>query len=147
MTILLTGATGLIGERLLPRLVEAGFQCRALVRRGKKAPAGVKAVDGDLFDPASLAHAVDDVTAIVHLAAVFRTPDADLIWKSNFEGTRNLIAAAQARAPEARFIMASTSNVYSRSSPHPGSSWISSNPNRPTRPARSQQKDCCAKAA
>jgi len=56
----------------------------------------------------------------VHLAAVFRTQDTDLIWRSNLEGTRGLIAAAQAHAPGARFIMASTSNVYDPHSPQPG---------------------------
>ncbi len=120
MTILVTGATGLVGARLLPRLTEAGLDCRALMRRGKEAPAGVTAVEGDLFDPASLARAVEGVSAIIHLAAVFRTPDTELIWKSNLEGTRNLIAAARAHAPAVRFIMASTSNVYNVDSPRPG---------------------------
>ncbi len=119
MTILVTGGTGLIGERLLPRLVEAGLDCRALVRAGKEPPGGAMAIEGDLLDAVSLAEAVKGVSAIVHLAAVFRTQDADLIWKSNLEGTRSLIAAAEAHAPEARFIMASTSNVYSKSSSHP----------------------------
>jgi len=120
MTILVTGATGLVGARLLPRLVEAGADCRALMRGRKKAPAGVTAVEGDLADPASLVQAVKGVSVIIHLAAVFRTPDNDLIWKSNLEGTRNLIAAAKAHAPEARFIMASTSNIYNMDSPRPG---------------------------
>lgn len=120
MTILVTGTTGLVGARLLPRLVEAGWDCRALVRTGKQAPAGADAVEGDLFDPASLVQAVTGVSAIIHLAAVFRSPDTDLIWKSNLEGTRNLIAAAKAHAPKARFIMASTSNVYNAHSPRPG---------------------------
>jgi UDP-glucose 4-epimerase len=80
----------------------------------------VTTAEGNLFDPSSLARAVEDISAIIHLAAVFRTPDTDLIWKSNLEGTRNLIAAAKARAPDARFIMASTSNVYNIDSPHPG---------------------------
>lgn len=120
MTILVTGATGLVGERLLPRLLTAGQDCRVLVRPGKDGPAGAQAVQGDLFDPASLADAVAGVSAIVHLAAVFRTQDTDLIWKSNLEGTRSLIAAVQAHAPAARFVMASTSNVYSKNSPQPG---------------------------
>jgi UDP-glucose 4-epimerase len=120
MTILVTGAAGLVGERLLPRLVEAGVDCRALMRSGKEAPVGVATVEGDLFDPASLLQAVAGVSAIIHLAAVFRTPDTDLIWRSNLEGTRNLIAAAKARAPQARFILASTSNVYDIDSPRPG---------------------------
>lgn len=119
MTILVTGATGLVGARLLPRLVAAGMDCRALMRDGKRAPAGVTAVAGDLLDPASLAQAVAGVSAIVHLAAVFRTPDTDLIWRSNLEGTRGLVAAAKAHAPDARFIMASTSNIYDAESPRP----------------------------
>ncbi|MBB3979955.1 NAD(P)-dependent oxidoreductase [Rhizobium sp. TRM96647] len=120
MTVLITGATGLVGARLLPRLVEAGLNCRALLRGGKEAPAGVTAVEADLLDPASLMRAVEGVSAIIHLAAVFRTPDTNLIWKSNLEGTRNLIAAARAHAPEARFILASTSNVYDADSLRPG---------------------------
>ncbi|MGF7146613.1 nucleoside-diphosphate-sugar epimerase [Sphingomonas zeicaulis] len=120
MTILITGATGLVGERLLPRLVAGGHECRALVRGQRSLPAGVAAVEGDLLDPASLAHALTGVSAIVHLAAVFRTMDEGLIWKSNHEGTRALIAAVQAHAPTARFIMASTAHVYDRNNPHPG---------------------------
>ena len=119
MTILVTGATGLVGARLLPRLVERGEACRALVRPGKSGPTGVTAVEGDLLDAASLADAVTGVSAIIHLAAVFRTQDSDLIWKSNLEGTRSLTTAAQAHAPQARFIMASTSNVYGRNSTRP----------------------------
>ena len=118
--ILVTGVTGLVGARLLPRLVEAGWDCRALVRSGKNVPAGVAAIEGDLFDTASLAQAVKDVPAIIHLAAVFRTQDTDLIWRSNFDGTRNLITAAKTHAPNVRFILASTAHVYNINNPHPG---------------------------
>ncbi len=120
MAVLLTGVTGLVGARLLPRLVEAGVDCRALVRGGKDVPAGVKAVEGDLFDPLALGEAVGGVTDIIHLAAVFRSQDTDLVWKSNLEGTQNLIGAVKAHAPQARFILASTSNVYDANSAHPG---------------------------
>ncbi|RYE03828.1 MAG: NAD(P)-dependent oxidoreductase [Sphingomonadales bacterium] len=120
MTILITGATGLVGARLLPRLAEAGMDCRALMRPGKVAAAGAATAEGDLLDPETLAQAVKGVSAIIHLAALFRTPDTDLIWKSNFEGTRHLIAAAQAHAPDARFIMASTSNIYDANATRPG---------------------------
>lgn len=118
--ILLTGVTGLVGARLLRRLVEAGLDCRVLVRHEQDAPAGVPAIVGDLFDPASLTEAVQGVSAIIHLAAVFRTLDTELIWKSNLEGTRRLLAAVKAQAPAARFILASTSNVYSKDQSHPG---------------------------
>jgi len=119
-TILVTGGTGLVGTRLLARLTSAGANCRALVRVGKGVHADVKTVEGDLFDAKSLEAAMDGVTAIVHLAAVFRSPDTDLIWKSNLEGTRNLINAAKKVAPDARFIFASTSHVYNANNPHPG---------------------------
>lgn len=119
MTVLVTGATGLVGTRLLPRLVEAGIEVRALVRRGKPLPAGVTAVEGDLLDTASLSAAVAGVDAIVHLAGLLRTQDAKQIWEVNLEGTRNLIDAAKANAPGARFILASTSLVYNADSPRP----------------------------
>lgn len=120
MTILLTGATGLVGDRLLPRLIERGVDCRALLRAGATVPNGATAIRGELFDPESLERAVTGATAIVHLAAVFRTSDTDLIWKTNLEGTRNLITAAARYAPSARFILASTSNVYGVNGSRPG---------------------------
>src|ERR1700730_16082538 len=128
MTILVTGGTGLVGSRLLKRLVQAGVEGRALVRAGKELPAGVTPVEGDLLDPASLAKAVEGVSAIVHLAAVFRTPDTDQIWKVNLAGTRNLIDAVKAHAPDARVIMASTILVYNSDSPRPGREDDASDP-------------------
>ena len=116
----MTGVTGLVGARLLRRLLAAGLDCRVLVRNGKDAPAGVPAIVGDLLDPTALTEAVQGVAAIIHLAAVFRTPDTELIWQSNLEGSRRLIAAVQAHAPAARFILASTSNVYNNNQAHPG---------------------------
>ena len=118
-SVLLTGATGLVGARLLPRLSAAGFECRALIRRNTDLPAPVTSVLGDLEDPGSLPGAVEGVDAIVHLAALFRTGDEAAIWKANRDGTRNLVAAAQAHAPGARFIMASTGNVYNPDSSRP----------------------------
>ena len=50
--------------------------------------------------------------AVVHLAAVFRTPDEQAIWRVNLEGTKRLLAAVRQVAPAARFVLASTSNVY-----------------------------------
>ena len=120
MTILVTGGTGLVGPRLLGRLTAAGVECRALVRPGKEVPEGVQRAEGDILSPDSLPAAVKGVTAVIHLAAVFRTRDNDQIWTVNRDGTRNLIAAVEQHAPEARFLLASTSNVYDADSAHPG---------------------------
>ncbi|WP_390889744.1 NAD-dependent epimerase/dehydratase family protein, partial [Leclercia adecarboxylata] len=49
MTILVPGGTGLVGTRLLPRLMDAGIDCRVLVRAGKSIPHGVTAVEGDIL--------------------------------------------------------------------------------------------------
>lgn len=118
-TLVLTGATGLVGSRLLPRLLADGFDCRVLLRREATLPEGAHAVLGDLDDPASLAAAVEGIDAVVHLAALFRTDDQDAIWRANLEGTRHLLAAVQEHAPTARFIMASTSNVYDATATRP----------------------------
>jgi UDP-glucose 4-epimerase len=96
MTILITGGTGLVGSRLLRRFVDAGMDCRALVRPGKEVPAGSTPVEGDLLDADTLKQAVEGVSAIVHLAAVFRTQNEDDIWRANLDGTKNLITAAKA---------------------------------------------------
>ena len=119
-TVLITGTTGLVGSRLLPRLVADGHGCRALVRKDTELPAGAKAVRGDLADPESLVPAVQGVDAVVHLAALFRTDDEDAIWKANLDGTRNLVDVVTAHAPGARFVMASTGNVYDQDQARPG---------------------------
>jgi len=119
-TILLTGATGLVGSRLLPRLADAGFDCRALVRGDTDLPAGTTGVRGDLADPESLQPAVAGVDAVVHLAALFRTRDEDAIWRANRDGTRHLVEATKLHAPGARFVMASTGNVYDADGLRPG---------------------------
>jgi len=119
MTMLVTGATGLVGPRLLPRLTAAGVPCRALVRTGRELPEGVERADGDLDDAGSLERAVRGVSAVVHLAAVFRTRDEQAIWRVNHEGTKHLIAAVRKVTPDARFVLASTSNVYAPELDHP----------------------------
>jgi nucleoside-diphosphate-sugar epimerase len=129
MTILVTGGTGLVGSRLLHRFVAAGVECRALVRPGKEVPAGLTAVQGDLLDAGTLQKAVEGVEAIVHLAAVFRTQNEEDIWRANLDGTKNLIAAAKAHAPAARFVMASTGLVYDADANHPG---LEEDPTNPT---------------
>ena len=118
--IFITGATGLVGARLLPRLAHAGYSCHVLVRAGKDVPQGITSITGDLADLPPLKEALSGVTAVIHLAAVFRSRDNDLIWKSNLDGTRNLIEAIKAHAPSARFILASTAHVYNINNPHPG---------------------------
>jgi uncharacterized protein YbjT (DUF2867 family) len=73
MKILLTGATGYIGRRLLPALVEAGHQVVCLARNARRLqfPESlrnrVSVVEGDLLKPESLLNIPDDIEAAYYL--------------------------------------------------------------------------------
>lgn len=118
MKILVTGATGKVGSRLVPRLIAKGYEVRVLVRDAAKAPAGTEIIIGDLFDATTLAPAIAGVDAVVHLAALFRTTDEESIIKTNHNATVALADAAIAAGVK-RFVFTSTSNVYSSGYGHP----------------------------
>lgn len=123
MKILVTGATGKVGSRFVPRLLAKGYEVRILVRDAAKAAAlaelGAELVTGDLFRTDTLETAVAGMDAVIHLAALFRTfTDNDGIVKTNHEGTVSLAKAALAAGVK-RFVFASTSNVYGPGYRHP----------------------------
>lgn len=123
MKILVTGATGKVGSKLVPRLIAKGYDVRILVRDAAKASAltalGAEVITGNLFDPKSLPAALQAIDAVVHLAALFRTfTDNAGIVRTNHEGTVALADAAMAAGIE-RFVFASTGNVYSSGYGHP----------------------------
>ncbi|MFB8199489.1 NAD(P)H-binding protein [Kitasatospora purpeofusca] len=63
-TVLVTGATGRVGGSVVAQLHAAGVPVRALVRGEAEFPEGVRAVRGDLGDPASLGAALEGVDAV-----------------------------------------------------------------------------------
>ncbi len=70
--ILVTGATGVIGRRVVPALVQAGHQVNAVARTPEKAAAitdaGAEPAAIDLFNADAVAAAVADRDAVIHLA-------------------------------------------------------------------------------
>ena len=108
MRIFLAGATGLIGVRLLPLMLADGHVVAAMTRTREKIDAlraaGVTPVLCNVFDQNALTAAVKDFQPDVIVHQVTDLPDqieklADFLAGNNrvrSEGTRNLLAAAQA---------------------------------------------------
>ena len=108
MRIFLAGATGVIGVRLLPLMLAEGHVVAAMTRTPEKVnglrAAGVTPVLCDLFDQKSLTAAVKDFRPDVIVHQVTDLPDeigklAEFLASTDrvrSEGTRNLLAAAQA---------------------------------------------------
>jgi UDP-glucose 4-epimerase len=115
MKILVTGATGKVGSRLVQRLAQRGDQVRALVRDPSRADelrqAQVELLLGDLLEPASLTPAVRGVDAVVHCAAFFRGATPEQARSVNELGTQHLAAAARTAGVK-RFVFTSTGLVY-----------------------------------
>lgn len=65
--VLVTGATGFIGGRLTPTLVDAGWQVRAMTRHPEDYTGLGEAVYGDVFDPDSLSGVLDGVRFAYYL--------------------------------------------------------------------------------
>lgn len=72
MHVFVTGGTGYIGSRLIPRLARQGYVVRALARAQSVArlPRGCEPVTGNALDAASYVDAVRGCDAIVHLVGV-----------------------------------------------------------------------------
>ena len=120
MKILVTGATGKVGSRLVHHLAQRGDSVRALVRDTARATGlpkeNVELAKGDLLDEASLAAAMQGIDSVVHCAAFFRGATAEQAHSVNDLGTQHLANAARA-AKVKRFVFTSTGLVYG---PTPG---------------------------
>ncbi|CAD6000011.1 SDR family oxidoreductase [Agreia sp. COWG] len=94
---LVTGATGYVGGRLVPRLIEAGYRVRVLVRSPLKlrdvpwAP-DVEVATGDLDDPATLVDAFDGVGVLYYLVHSMGRPGH--FREQEGQAARNVAAAA-----------------------------------------------------
>jgi len=97
--IFLTGAGGYVGRRVARRLTASGLKVRGLVPAWEDLPPdlpGVELVRGDVLDPASLAPHGAGVTAVVHAAAAMLPNPPEKVRSVNVDGTRHVLAAAQA---------------------------------------------------
>lgn len=101
MVVLLTGASGFVGSAVLRLLLEEGHTVRVLLRPTSPMGnltglEGTELVYGDLNDPSSLQAAAKGCAALYHVAADYRlwARNPQEIYRSNVDGTRNLMRAA-----------------------------------------------------
>jgi nucleoside-diphosphate-sugar epimerase len=117
MRIFLAGASGVLGNRLLPALLADGHQVVGLTRRAQGAEAirahGAEAVVGDVFDRATLAAAVRDAAPdlVMHQLTDLGGGDPAANARLRSVGTRNLVDAALA-AGVRRIVAQSIAWVY-----------------------------------
>ena len=111
MRVLVTGASGLIGAHVARALVDAGARVRALCRTAPPPEAAVaEHVAADLRDGPAVARAVEDCTAVLHVAAVYSYARADVgaMEAVNVAATRAVLDAA-ARGRRRRVVVTSSS--------------------------------------
>lgn len=131
MRIFITGATGVIGRRVVPLLLEAGHEVTVAMREGSRHPApshgAVRVARVDLFEPATLAPAMTGQDAVINLATHMPSSSVRMLfrsaWRTNDrirrEGSRNLVRAALAGGV-GRFVQESFAPTY----PDRGDQWI-----------------------
>jgi dihydroflavonol-4-reductase len=113
--VLVTGATGLVGNNVTRLLLEQGYAVRLLVRKTSDRRAldglSVQEVEGDVCDADSVRRACDGVTCVIHSAGYVQLGRAHLDRHRNVNvvGTRNVAAAA--RDVGARLIHVSSTDV------------------------------------
>lgn len=102
MTVFLTGASGFVGAHVAQALLQGGAKLRCLARDPNRLSSSlarsVEVVLGDLRDPSCFESALRDCETVYHCAADYRlyARQADELYRSNVDGTENVLAAAAA---------------------------------------------------
>ena len=116
MKVLVTGATGFVGPKIVHALRARGHDVRALVRRPERAKTlrawGCELAEGDMTDAGSLRRAVDGCGVVVHVVAVIRGSASDFD-RVMVGGTESLIGAAK-EAGVGRFVLMSALGTNER---------------------------------
>lgn len=116
MKVLVTGANGFLGLALVKQLVNSGYSVRGLMRNKHRDSdlrgLNIEVVKGDILNPQDLEKAMEGCKIIFHLASLYTfypwwQRKAAMLYKTNVEGTRNLLTTALRNQAE-RFIFTSS---------------------------------------
>jgi len=115
--VLVTGVTGMVGNYVAERLVEAGCDVRGMVRSTNGLDGlrswGVDLVEADLADPSTLPPALADVDIVVHTAAhVGDWGPAEQYRAVNVVALEHMITAARKAGRLERWVQISSMGVY-----------------------------------
>jgi nucleoside-diphosphate-sugar epimerase len=114
--ILVTGASGRIGRRVVPLLLERGYKVSASLRRTQLAESWAKEVElVPLSFPASepLQKTLEGFDTVVHLAGIMPPASDDEVFGTNIQGTYQLLQAITALESKPRLLFASSDATYS----------------------------------
>jgi len=96
--VVVTGASGHLGANIVRNLLKKGYKVRAIVKTDTRAVTGLpcEVVKADIINKEELLEAFKNAHAIIHSAAYISITsfEKDTIWKTNVEGTKNVIDAA-----------------------------------------------------
>lgn len=122
--VLVTGAGGAVGSRLVRELVRSGYQVRAAVRSGPHdLPEGVEIAEGDIRDAAFVREITSGVDKIFHFAARLHVNDPSESLRNEYEDTNIVATSSLIELSNCeRFVFASTINVYGAGGPFDESS-------------------------
>jgi len=121
--VMVTGGAGYVGSRLVPKLLDAGYEVSVLdlylygddIFAAYAGNPALRQVKGDLRNPGDVGGALAGCDAVIHLACISNDPSFDLdpaLGRSiNYDCFRPLVRASKA-AGIRRFIYASSSSVY-----------------------------------
>lgn len=115
MRVLITGATGFFGRRVVAAVARHGHEAVAMVRPSRGGvdgllPPDTQVVRADLRVPTTLGSALEGIDAVIHLAACV-VGDDDAQFASTVVGTENLLAA-MSEAGVGRLVHCGTFSVY-----------------------------------
>jgi uncharacterized protein YbjT (DUF2867 family) len=109
MKVLVAGATGETGRRVVQQLVDRQIAVRALVRDTSKVAfsAEVETVQGDVLDRASLEAAIAGCTVLICATGARPSFDPTGPYQVDYEGTKNLVNVAKAHQVQ-QFVLVSS---------------------------------------